>query len=1103
MIEMKPLPRFFLLAGAALTALSMPAAAAAQSSGVAALLEQARYWEKNGRRDRAADAYRRVLAIDPDNAAAKKGLEGPPSPAPQARKPAAAAQPAAPAAPWRPTSAMLAGRDRAAGFEALEKGQLSQAADHFQAALKRQPGDSQSLGGLGLVRLRTERFAEAKELLGKASRGGSASRWSEALQAAEFYADLDLARASLDEGKLGQAQQLAERLAASDFAERAPALELLAAIYEKQGRYLQAAEMSKQAAALSVDDTRMAQRSQVNALRQQALAAWNSGDSYNAERLFQQGLLADSADPWIRYEFARFLSEKGRVAETDSLIRSLSQMDNPEAQFAAALLLDRLDRPGQAKEIMARFEPREMSPEMATFAADLQIDAAIERAELLATRGQAAQAMGALRQIGSSPGISPAKTAEVASVLYEMGDAAGASELAQQALAAQPSDLEAYEPIIRVLAQTGQEAFALSALQRVNEAAGNSAQRTAMVARLNGVIATVQADQLRKAGRYGESFDLLQSAWDRAPGNVEILASLARLYQSGGLSLQASQTFQMVLQKQPEDKGALIGLIDSASAIGDYSLADRALRTALSAHAGDYEVYLAGARLEKARGNDREARAYLERARELYVGQNGITSGGFPAANPFAHMRGAGGAGGLSSVNPFALGTNPQLASGTGYPGRAMGTSMPAAMNAQQAASPPAFGYAGAGNLPGAAPAPGGGGARPSTGDPVLDTIQQDLQQLANEAGPRLEVNTNYRSRSGEEGLSQLQEIGATATASTSFAKGRVYARANAAVLDAGRPTGSGLARFGTNATAEARAIVDEEEADLDAADTQHASGVALSFGYKSDLIESDVGTTPLGFRKTRFAGGIAVTPRFSPYASGRIWAERRPVTDSVVAYAGTEDPVTGNFWGSVMRTGGGVSFSWDRDGTGFYADGAYNRYAGFNVPDNEGVEINAGGYFRGYQDATSTLSFGINANYQAYDNNQNFFTYGHGGYFSPQSFLSIGFPIRYAYRKGLLEVDGSITPGFQSYEQSGSALYPTAPGRQAVLDALKFANSDVRARFDTISKTGFGMAADGSVYYHVSPRTRVGGEFEYNSFGDYNEFQTLLGVRQNFGAGE
>ncbi|PLR12203.1 hypothetical protein CFHF_15540, partial [Caulobacter flavus] len=50
--------------------------AEAQTGGaaVSALVRQGDFWSQKGRKDLAADAYKRALAADPNNAAAKRGL---------------------------------------------------------------------------------------------------------------------------------------------------------------------------------------------------------------------------------------------------------------------------------------------------------------------------------------------------------------------------------------------------------------------------------------------------------------------------------------------------------------------------------------------------------------------------------------------------------------------------------------------------------------------------------------------------------------------------------------------------------------------------------------------------------------------------------------------------------------------------------------------------------------------------------------------------------------------------------------------------------------------------------------------------------------------
>ena len=390
---------------------------------------------------------------------------------------------------------------------------------------------------------------------------------------------------------------------------------------------------------------------------------------------------------------------------------------------------------------------------------------------------------------------------------------------------------------------------------------------------------------------------------------------------------------------------------------------------------------------------------------------------------------------------------------------------------------------------------------RAVSSDPVLQSIDDDLETLASDSGTRADVRTEYRQRSGETGLSKLQQVSGSAELSTGLAGGRVSARATAIALDAGRPTGSGLARFGRNATLEAQGIVAALPSALVTADTQHASGVAVSAGYTSDLVKADVGSTPLGFGKTSIVGGITVSPRLSPAVTAKIWAERRPVEDSIVSYAGTNDPVSGTFWGAVRRAGGGASVSYDVAGTGVYADGSYYSYNGTNVRSNHGLQANIGGYTRILKDRYSTLSIGINGNYQDFANDQNYFTYGQGGYFSPQSFFSVSFPVHYKLRKpGGLEVDLDVAPGYQSYDQKATVLYPTDATTQALIDGLKVLDSDVRARFDSISQTGFGLSAGGSAYYPLNPRMKIGGELNYNTFGAYNEFRGSVGIKQVLG---
>lgn len=1156
---------------AALMATGLTSAPAhAQASGVKALLDQAQYWEGKGRHDLAQQAWRRALQIDPANAVAKKALSpaapapapapvaapapqpvrapaprtvaARPAPAPVAEKPAPAPRAAAPAGP---SAADRAGQSRVVGFRALQDNDLEGAERQFQSALNRNKRDADALGGLGLVDLKRGRFAQARDALAQASQLGDASKWKEALESARYFASLQEAQAMVTRGALDDARKAAEALIRSGYSQNGGAYELLADIYERQGRYADAADLYRQAGG---EETPNGQRLQSRAARGAALSAAARGDDFGAEQAFQQGIMLDQDDPWIRYEFARFMIRRGRVSESESLLGSLAASTNPDALYAAAMLNAELGRTAMAQGLIDRIPDEARSAPIRNFAIGLKIDTAIIRAKQIAATGQKGEAVGVLKQLSNTQGLSPLKQAAIAEALIDMGDNFDAAALAQRAINGQISEIAGFESILRVAVRTGRDDLARTAMAKATALAAGDPNGQRAVARMAASAAAQQADRLRQAGQFAQAFDVLQTAFNAAPDNNEILSSLARLYQSGRMNARAAQTFQMILARDPKNRDALSGLMETAQAAGDKQLSQQAQTQLLREYGSNYEVWLAAARTEQARGNASAATRYFKQARDVYQQSSGTSNGANPfAASPFAADGTAQVAAQAPDGNPFrAQQAQPQQAAAPAMPnpfalggGTRLQMTAPRQQNgfSPQGAMANQAGFAPQGNFNGAAaqgnyqapngfapqsvPAPATWGGLPGNGfaggaqnnaapfaatpqapvDPVLAGIERDIAGLAADNGPRAEVNASFRARKGETGLSQLSEMKTTAQLSTGLGRGRVFARAEAVMIDAGRPTGSSLARFGRNATIEAQAIVDKTASALINAETQRASGVALSAGYADKLVQIEGGTTPVGFGNTRATWRVAVTPQVSQHATARAWFERKPVTDSVVSYAGTRDPVTGQTWGQVMRTGGGVGYSYESNGNGAYGDVSYNRYNGTNVASNRNVEVNVGGYMRAWSNEHSSITAGMNVNYQTYANSQNQFTWGQGGYFSPQSFLALSFPVRYSYEKGNLDLKVSGTPGFQSFSQNRTDLYPTDPAAQARLNALKATNSDVRNYYDSLSKTGFGMSAQGSLYYKISPATRVGGEVSYNTFGTYDEFRSMLGIRQALGS--
>jgi cellulose synthase operon protein C len=664
--------------------------AQAASPAVDALVKQAQYWRSKGREDLAEQALRRARALDPSvktpapapapKAQAQRTIAAPaartakapapaPKPGPARAQPAPAPARQAQAAPVRspaPAPASVrAGQARVAGYEALNGGSLDQAASQFQRALAANRRDPEALGGLGLVRLRQERFAEATDLLQQASQLGRADQWAKGLAAAQFFAGIANARQALAQGRIDQAQAEAEHLVRLGYPEPAPAYELLGDIYDKQGRYADSAEFYRQALQGGAqDDARLQSR----AARGRALAAAERGDSFNAEREFQNGLLLDPRDPWIRYEFARYQIGRGRMSDAEGLLRSLSGLSNADATYAAALLNNDLGRTAEADRLMGTIPEAQRTAPMRNFAIGVKVDAAIARTKALAAGGQQAQAVQVLRQVGQMQAVPTGKLGAIADALVDLGDQQGAVSMAQNALDSGRLDVDGYAAVIGVFTRTGREDLAQMALQRAAQVAGSGPEGQRTYARMAATLSVAQADRARQAGQFATAFDMLQSAYNAAPDNTEVLAALGRLYQAGNMPARAAQTYQLVLSRKPGDKDALLGLAASAQAAGDNGLSEKAQDQVLRAFPQDYQVRLSLAQVERARGDERSAVKLLKDARSLYTGGGLAAAGGNPfavmgaggqAANPFRNQ--APTAMAPAPVNPFALGGGTRL----------------------------------------------------------------------------------------------------------------------------------------------------------------------------------------------------------------------------------------------------------------------------------------------------------------------------------------------------------------------------------------------------------------------------------------------------------
>ncbi|MGK7861473.1 cellulose synthase subunit BcsC-related outer membrane protein [Falsiroseomonas sp. E2-1-a4] len=956
---------------------------------------------------------------------------------------------------------------RETAFARLEAGALGDSARRFQALVQDNPTDADSLGGLGIIRLREGNMPQARDLLERAIAANptGAGQWQRALDAAYYGEEVAASRAALRRGALDQADTIGRRAALRDVEDRSDAETVLGEIALRRGD-APGAEARFRTALARRPGFPTAQAGLNAALRAQnrggevavsqpsapgavaggtppapaAATAFRNeaarmADPAAAAALLRNAVAAAPNDPWIRLDLARVLRRQGRGAEGRALVEELAgRLATPDATYAAALMAEEDGRLADADAFLARIPANRRSADMSRLATRIRSQRDVAAAVALMAASPL-DGRTRLLTIAARPDPTGSTAAAVIRAFGEASDRPGAGEAARVAAIANRTQVPARIAIAGALLSAGLEAEAVALAAEI-EAGGVSAEAQRDLAALRGGAAIRAADRLNESGDQAGAFERLRPAL-ASGSDAEAQLALARLYISARQPAEALRIAETLLARDPRNVETRRATIEAAIAAGDRQRAAQLLAEGRSAMPGDARMLLLEARVARDAGDGGRARQALEAAQRQRAAELGGGRGLAPATP-------------AGRVNPFG----------------------PAAVT-----------------RPGA-PA-----------DPLTREIERELAALRNDVGPSLGAIASGRMRSGDGGLDKLSELSARleGVAALPVIGGRLTAFVEPTTIDAGGLENSRQARqrFGTS--------VLNGAGTLPAPGDAGAAGVGVGLAYqRGDWLRMDVGTTPIGFQTSNIIGGAEIAPELTAQGlRARFTVERRGMNDSLLSWSGATDPRTGASWGPVLRTGGRAQIEFPL-GNGYgYVGGGYSSLDGSGVASNTRIEGGAGVSVPVWRQGDAELRTGLDLVYLAYERNLRYFTLGHGGYFSPQQYTALNIPVDYRGRSGDLTYGVGATIGYAAWREDSAPVFPNDPGLQGQLVSLANAstgtNDAILANYRSQSQAGAvgGIRAD--LDYALNPSLSIGAGLRYDKASNFDETRFQLRLRNRF----
>ncbi len=389
------------------------------------------------------------------------------------------------------------------------------------------------------------------------------------------------------------------------------------------------------------------------------------------------------------------------------------------------------------------------------------------------------------------------------------------------------------------------------------------------------------------------------------------------------------------------------------------------------------------------------------------------------------------------------------------------------------------------------------------------DQAEMQLQGIESGYSGWLGGSTILNYRSGNPGYDQLAAIEAPFEASTPLGyNGRFTIVAKPVFLDSGQASGNAALSVIESPTpgAPSSPVTIQEPigtylpgttADPNPPAQQNAAGLGgeLQLAFPHFAIAG--GYTPWGFLVSTFTARLYWKPGNGPFTFNFV---RDSQKDSQLSYGGLRDPQgttlgsEGNVWGGVVYNSGEFQFSRGDATSGYYFSAGGQYLQGYNVESNRRYDGTGGAYWRAFATPEyGQLSIGANFFAMHYTNNENAFTYGMGGYFSPQAYFLANVPFTWqGHYEGHWHYNIMGALGAQAFQENETALWP-------LVGQKSYETQNGNPMLPAVTSVGVNYDLRSQMAYQINPHWFAGTYFEANDARNYNLVSVGFFVRFMF----